>query len=346
MKPSSSFLSRQTGFTLVEIMVGLAIGMLATLIIIQVISVFEVQKRTTTGTADAQTNGSIALYDIGRELQLAGYALMPTVNSPLECTTLTISGVADTTVPNRLTPITITDGTSDTLTIRYGNSPTGGVPIQITMGTPTAFDATVNDNFNCQTGDDAIAISADGTTCNMTAITASSSVTPTTLTLAHAVTGAELACLGKWNEVTYAVNNGNLERTVAPAAAVPLVAGIVNLQAQYGISASANSNEVTQWVNATGSPWSIPSVTQRNSIKAIRIAIVARNQKMETDNVTDVCSSTTAAAPTGLCAWAGSTSSPAPAIDLSSDTNWKRYRYRVFETTIPLRNVIWSRGTL
>lgn len=339
-------LSRQTGFTLVEIMVGLAIGLLATIIIIQVISVFEVQKRTTTGTADAQTNGSIALYDIGRELQLAGYALMPTANSPLECTTLTISGVADTTLPNRLTPVAITNGTSDTLTVRYGNSQTGGVPIQITMGSPTAFDATVNDNFNCQTGDDAIAISADGVTCHMTNVTVASSVTPTTLTLAHAVTGAELACLGKWSEVTYAVNNGNLERTLPPAAATPIVAGIVNLQAQYGVSDTANSNEVTQWVDASGAPWGSPGVADRNRIKAIRIAVVARNPKMEADDVTASCSSTTAANPTGLCAWEGSASSPAPAIDLSADANWRRYRYRVFESTIPLRNVIWSRGTL
>ena len=60
---------RQAGFTLVEIMVGMVIGMLATIVILQVLSVFETQKRTTTGTADAQTNGSIALYNISREMQ-------------------------------------------------------------------------------------------------------------------------------------------------------------------------------------------------------------------------------------------------------------------------------------
>ena len=36
-----------------------------------------------------------------------------------------------------------------------------------------------------------------------------------------------------------------------------------------------------------------------------------------------------------------------PTIDLSpGDANWARYRYRVFETIIPLRNVIWSKDTL
>ena len=174
----------------------------------------------------------------------------------------------------------------------------------------------------------------------------------TTITLANttgAVVGANLSCMGTWNEITYAVNqtpnsplNGNLERN-----AVPSVAGIVNIQAQYGVSATANSNQVTQWVNASGAIWAAPTVANRNRIKAVRIAVVARNAKIEPTTVTAACSSTTAAAPSGLCAWEGSVASPAPVIDLSQgDPNWRRYRYRVFETIIPLRNMIWSKDTL
>ncbi len=121
----------QGGLTLMEIMVGLAIGMLATLVIMQVISVFETQKRVTTGTADAQTNGGIALYNIGREMQIAGFPLLPVTNSPLECTMLTFGA----TGIGGISPVTITDGVaasgvsaSDTITLRYGNSQMGGVP--------------------------------------------------------------------------------------------------------------------------------------------------------------------------------------------------------------------------
>jgi type IV pilus assembly protein PilW len=42
----------------------------------------------------------------------------------------------------------------------------------------------------------------------------------------------------------------------------------------------------------------------------------------------------------------GSGASPAPAIDLTANADWQRYRYRVYETIIPLRNMIWSRNTL
>lgn len=321
-------------------MVGLTIGMFTTLVILQVMSVFEAQKRTTTGTADAQTNGGIALYTIGRELQMAGYPLLPVANSPLECTTLTFGATGITSI----SPVTITDGgaaAGDTITLRYGTSLMGGVPAQITaMGAPTANDATVGTNLGCQAND--ITLITNGATCAMSSATAVTGTT--TVTLANttaAINGANLACLGTWNEIAYTVNNGNLQR-----AGVDSVAGIVNIQAQYGTSATANSNQVTQWVDASGATWAAPTVADRNRIKAIRIAVVARNAKMETGAVTTACSSLTAAAPTGLCAWAGSVGSPAPAIDLSNDPNWANYRYRVFETIIPLRNVIWSKDTL
>jgi type IV pilus assembly protein PilW len=145
---------------------------------------------------------------------------------------------------------------------------------------------------------------------------------------------------------------GNCNLTVPNTNFVPSVAGVVNLQAQYGISATAASNQITQWVEPSGATWAAPSVNDRKRIKAIRIAVVSRNDNMAPATVTTTCSSTTtAAAPpapetTGLCAWTGSATSPAPAIDLSADTTWNRYRYRVFDTIIPLRNVIWSKDTL
>jgi type IV pilus assembly protein PilW len=167
--------------------------------------------------------------------------------------------------------------------------------------------------------------------------------------VAGVVVGGNLACLGAWDTVTYVVNNGNLERN-----GIPVVAGVVNLQAQYGISTTANSNQVNQWVDATAATgFATPSVADRNRIKAVRIAIIARNSKIERSAVSTACSSTSAATPTGLCAWSGvavggaiTTASPAPTVDLSADANWARYRYRVFETVIPLRNMVWSRETL
>lgn len=137
------------------------------------------------------------------------------------------------------------------------------------------------------------------------------------------------------------VANGNLL-----ANGTPVVAGILALKAQYGVAATPNSNTVAAWVDAGTAPWNAPTSAERDRIKAVRLALVARNAHYERDLVSNACSSTTADAPTGLCAWAGSAASPAPTIDLSNDPDWQHYRYRVLETIIPLRNVIWARPLL
>jgi type IV pilus assembly protein PilW len=61
--------------------------------------------------------------------------------------------------------------------------------------------------------------------------------------------------------------------------------------------------------------------------RATRLVLVARSAQLEKGDVT-------AAAP----AWAGSGTT---AIDLSGDASWQKYRYKLFETVVPLRNVAW-----
>lgn len=357
----------QAGFSLVEMMVALVIGLLTTLVIMQVFSVFEGQKRATTGTADAQTNGSVALYTIGRDLQMAGYGLLPVTNSPIECSPPpTIDSGAYTNpisttgvrVNLDLSPVVITDGgaagASDSIGIVYGTNPMGGTPSLISAVVGTTV--TVDNNLGCQVCDIALVIS--GNACTATTVigpTAAAATCPaipppafsTTNTLdlqdvAGITAGADLACLGSWNRIAYRVNNGNLEVN-----GVPTLTDIVNIQAQYGISVTANSNQISQWVDATGGVWGAAlTVADRNRIKAVRLAVVARNGLWERDIVSTACSSRIDPRPTGLCAWEGSAASPAPPIDLSNDPDWQHYRYRVFETIIPLRNMIWARETL
>ncbi len=64
---------RQRGFSLVEILVGILIGMIGIVVIFQVLAVAEERKRNTTTGSDAQSAGSIGLYLLQRDAQLAGY---------------------------------------------------------------------------------------------------------------------------------------------------------------------------------------------------------------------------------------------------------------------------------
>lgn len=352
---------RQAGFSLMEIMVGLVIGMLATLVILQVFSVFEGQKRTTTGSADAQTNGSIALYTIAHELKMAGYGLLPASDSPLNCTTVNFGATGITSI----SPLTVTDGgtaagASDTVTVRYGNSDSGGVPSQITgVGLVGANDVTIDNNLGCHVSD--VSLIINGATCNLSNVTGPTdiatppvaSVPPDTKTVTlqsvnGAIVGANIACLGGWNTTVFRVNP-NYDPTVKAnsqayleRSGVPSVADIVNIQVQYGVSATGSSNQVTQWVNASGGTWAAPSVADRNRIKDVRIAVVARNGLYEKDLVTNACTTAKGTVNNGPCAWDDTNFDAAPKIDLSNDPDWQHYRYRVFETIIPLRNMIWS----
>ena len=75
MSRKLKFSSHATGFSLVEIMVGLAIGMLAVIVILQVFALSEGRKRTTTSGGDAQSNGALMLYQLQQEIGQAGYGI-------------------------------------------------------------------------------------------------------------------------------------------------------------------------------------------------------------------------------------------------------------------------------
>jgi len=65
--------SRADGFSLVELMVGMVIGMIAIIVVMQVFSLSEGSKRTTTGGDDAQMSGAVALTMLQRDIRQAGY---------------------------------------------------------------------------------------------------------------------------------------------------------------------------------------------------------------------------------------------------------------------------------
>lgn len=371
--------TKQSGFSLVEIMVGLVVGLLATLVIVNVLTVFEKQKRATTGNSDAQTNGAIALYNLQRDIQLAGYGLpvYDTEFTPYKCGTENNATAANITTYDHdkdpvtaaigLSPIVLIDGAAgatDTLAVRTGNTATGGISVVMRniIGSNTAV---VDTNMGCRVDDTALMVSTDDNArCRMRrvigAVAGGTDIvfSPNLDGADNIVAGHTIACLGPWNEYRYTVNaNRELTRSGAVVAgipsanAVPVVSDIVSLQAQYGISDPASppsSTIVTQWVDATGADWNnINNVDNRNRIKAVRVAIVARSGQIETAAVTAACSSLTAAEPTGLCAWAGTAGSPAPMINLAAtDADWARYRYRVYESIIPMRNIIWSGAAL
>ena len=57
-------ISRAAGFSLIELMVGMVVGLLGVLVIQQAFQLNESYKRSTSGAGEAQSNGAIALYNL------------------------------------------------------------------------------------------------------------------------------------------------------------------------------------------------------------------------------------------------------------------------------------------
>jgi len=403
-------LSKEAGFTLVELMVGLVIGLIASLAIMQTFSAFDGNKRSTTGIADAQTTGSIGLFMVQRELQYAGYGVpltsgtLPVVTantaansynfadykdkspqevsdaqaealaaynaqiaadkvtvasgvnySALKCDSapaINIKGDEGSTRPNMtnvikdiITPVLITEGAvSDTVTIHYGDTQLGAIGTNIN-GTPTGSQyVPVDNNFGCRQNDVVLVTRTNSNLCYATKVISTNaqlnSTTNSINVLAHGgllAVADKLSCLGNIREVRFDVNNNQLRKTNrANDAQIPVLNEIVSLQAQYGLATTTNSEVITSWQDATGiwaNTVATPSVPDRNRIKAVRIALVARNNLLEREVVTQLCDGA-ATGPSRLCVFGTN-------LDLTAvDANWTNYRYRVYEVVVPIRNML------
>lgn len=115
----------ERGFSLVELMVAMLIGLIGTIIIFQVFEVSEGIKRTTTSGGDAQQNGAISLYVIEHDLRNAGMGFNDTAYAG--CNVLAYD--SKRAAPNftlSLVPVFITPGTvttPDQVTVFYGSKP-------------------------------------------------------------------------------------------------------------------------------------------------------------------------------------------------------------------------------
>ena len=70
--PRRTSLPRAQGFSIIELMVGLVIGLLTLLAIYQLFAVSEGRRRTVAAVSQAQSAGALALFAIEREIRSAG----------------------------------------------------------------------------------------------------------------------------------------------------------------------------------------------------------------------------------------------------------------------------------
>lgn len=383
------------GFSLIEIMVGMVIGLISMIIVMQVFSSFEGQKRTTTSGSDAQTNGGLALYTIERDVRAAGYGFADAIG----CTVNT----AQNTLINQnvlgksflLAPVTIIQGGAglpDTIKVMASAKRNWSEAVKgsdHTLSNP-ALSFIVGSTLGIAPNDLLIAYEFVNVTlkpCTMFQVSNPDAGN-------NSVNNPILHTTGNWNQNlvfpnpdytgdSMLLNMGSLmlhhysldaqSNLVikeydsvnnpggpdAKDADQILFPDVVSLQAQYGFDARPAATIQFQCSSQPGqcsivNAWSDTLITQDNiggaitpgeaiaRNYAIRFAVVARSGLKEKPDATTGACSTTSAANNNLPSWAGGIIDVSRNPDSSANTDWMCYRYKTFETVVPLRNPIWK----
>ena len=380
--------SRNTGMSLVEVLVGMAVSLLGMIVIFQVFSVSQGYKQSTTSSGDSQQNGALALYGLQRDIRMAGYGLTAAINSSSAGFSCSKDGAyrqvdgwlqdsnpisSDTGLNSSfwLAPVIITNGVTDTVTVLRGNSPLIANTVGIESGsTATTFMVKPGLAYGFAKGDVIVAISNGPTASNAGCMIAQITDRDTSNTiLTHAfgaflneagtpdftkheksgglinypsgglhnyANGGELINLGSNPTLnTYSIDANKhliVQNLMTPGSQPEIIAdNIINLQAQYGVDTN-NDQAVDTYVDAPTASPSIPDVngdgvrdnTDLQRIRTIRLAVLSQGVQR-----VPACDSTNPS-------WAGGN------FDMSGITDWQCYRYRVFETTVPMRNMFWD----
>jgi type IV pilus assembly protein PilW len=341
---------RTRGTSLVEVMVGVTIALLVVLAVYRVFAATEGLRHDTQGTGDAQQTGLFVLERLGFDIANAGNGIAASARTLASCPGT--AGITDTLRP---VAVLITDGGShdrpDSVVIRYGVASGLATAVPFAATAPAGANFVVRAPEGIAPGDYVIATSRTGV-CAATTVTSIATPAPGLLEIAHAALTTDfpdtsmLLNLGPVNRaqtIRYDVVGGVLRTTdlLNKDAPNPLASNIVNLKLQYGID-SDGDGRLDTWVAATDAgavgSWTPATllaapVETLARVKAIRVGVIVRSEYFDRSNKTTF-------------AW---TMFECPAIDKSkcpgrmtgtiaaaADGSW---RYRLYETTIPLRNL-------
>jgi len=370
------------GFTLVELMVGLVLGMLTVIVITEVTSLAEGKKRTVSSGSEAQVNGALSLYTMQRDIQMAGYGAVGNLEA-LGCAVKgsfkdpdAPAGTVALKFEPTLAPVVIKDGVNgapDEITVLQSRKANFSAPLLVTKNhAKTGNSFTVKSAFGVAVGDLMIAVPADGkwdadNWCAVFSVTDDGAATPTDTTLdwrrvPHVAGGTSKS---KWNTSdvfpaggyleksyllnmgslsfnTYTVNTGtqNLEVTARTAEAASsteaLYPQIVNLQALYG--------KETVTPGQVGAYDAVTPLTSADwkKVLAIRIAVVARSTQYERESVTKSAPLWDVGANSTLTGATDCGTSKCVPLKISHVPEWEHYRYKVYDTIVPLRNMLWN----
>jgi len=394
MKPADDLAARRraAGFSLVELLVSVVIGLLAILFATRLMTDAERNKQAALGGSDSMQNGMLAMFSISGDAEHAGFGL----NDPLivGCDTRLADAegyqmapaTRDGAVVRPLAAAVIESGGAgpDRISLYAGSSFSGTGTLRITSdyigGTRIDVDRVP---YGFSQGDVIVVAPEElGGRCSLAQISSDPGALPPppsqqylmiagagnrfnsgTLDVQFTGGASRVFNLGPTASLglrTWSVEGGFLRLRATDlagsgGASQPVADNIVSLKAQYGFDTRLPDQFRPEEGMRLGA-WSNTMIDADGDgdeggagdyqrVAALRIAVVARAKNPERPNpATGQCTATTVR-PTVFATQDAETGEAEPVqveVAVEGDpVDWKCYRYRVFETIVPLRNSGW-----
>lgn len=379
----------QRGFSIVELMVSVVVGLLALMFATRLIVNAEQSKAILLGGSDSMQNGMLALFSLSNDAAQAGwglndslvagcatsfidsngYLLAPSLRNGVAVTPLApVIIESNGAAPDRISFYTGSSG-SAAGSLKLSAAYTGGSTLTVPYASPYGFAQ----------GDVIVVapepVGGDCALAQLSALPAGGLLSITAgagnrfnpaggLPSAYAAGQARVFNLGPNGSLAFhswSVQNGILllrstDLAGASAQAVSVIDNVVSIKAQYGFDTrvianydpAVNGMQVGQWsgamINADGDA-ETGGAGDFQRVAAVRLAVVARSKVAEkVDQNTGKCNATTVK-PVVFASKAPASVAAAPVtvdVAVAGDSNdWQCYRYRVFETIVPVRNAEW-----
>jgi len=392
---------RHAGFSLVELMVSVVIGLLALLFATRLVISGEANKDAAIGGSDSMQNGMLAMFSLSGDAGTAGWGLndrtvsgcdtafsdqlgyqLPTAKrngvdiTPLAPVVIQSNGAEPDVISFNsgssnagvASMLMTADYAGEPYVVGIGKTPYGYSPGDVLVVAPQAPDRRCTliqvAGFNAAPLDAQMPLGTGGV-YRYNPAAAMTQVYKKNVTYMY-----NLGQPGSLQFHTWSVRNGILllratNLVGAEAAGVSVVDNVVSIKAQYGFDTRVVSEwdpnpfgnsidaskgnplggiQVTRWsgdmINADGDA-DTGGLGDYQRVAAVRIAVVARSKTAEKPGPDGACSATTVL-PIVFASAAPASVAPLPVqvnVAVAGDTlNWKCYRYRVFETIVPLLN--------
>jgi len=341
---------RASGLSIVELMIGLVIGLLVCLAAMNSALTFGATQRQATVTGGGAMSASGALAAIKSDVAAVGLGFFG--DSQYLCNTLNLSnGAALVSDGAGFAPLQLVRSSgSDQVDVVYGDQVVSGANVLLRSAS-NGSAAELLSMVPAAVGQAVLMVPATPGLCTVRSVTATTVAavnTPQLLSFGAAgaynqavfssvpayAARARLAVLGQLQWHRYRVIDGNLvmEQPLTGTTAV-LVRNVMALRAEYGVSTAAGGTTLASWQAADSAGWGSLSSANIARLRALRLGLVVRSAQRDKPDANGNC--------------VASDSKPALfGVTVEPDvSDWACYRYRSVTLVVPLRNMVWGQAS-